>query len=211
MPDKGKELLEGAYALATPDDNVTFYRDFADHYDGHFVKELGYDLPAIVAKTYLKLGSPADSPVADLGCGTGIVAQCLPDATVVDGVDISPDMLAVAKTKKRYRDLYQADITQGVETLPNNYGAVLSSGTFTHGHLGPDALRTSLALGKSGCLYVLSINKAHYTSHGFKTLFDALVASEVISDLSQNEAPIYTNEGHDHSGDIALIFSFRLC
>ena len=211
MPDKGKELLEGAYALATPDDNISYYREFADHYDDHFVKELGYNLPHVVAKAFLRTGSPSDTPIADLGCGTGIVAQCLPKEFTIDGLDISPDMLAVAGAKKRYRDLYQTDITQGVSTLPNNYGAVLSSGTFTHGHLGPGALKTSLGLGKAGCLFVLSINKAHYSSHGFENLLDTLSATNAISDLLLEEAPIYTEHGHDHSGDIALICSFRLC
>ena len=211
MPDKGKELLEGAYLLSTPDDNVNYYRDFADHYDDHFVKELGYDLPHIVAKTFLKTGSSSDTPIADLGCGTGIVAQCLPDDTVIDGLDISPDMLARAGAKNRYRNLYQVDITQGVDSLPNDYGAVLSSGTFTHGHLGPDALKTSLALGRPGCLFVLSINKAHFKSHGFENLFDQLFETDAITSFSQVEMPIYTDQGHDHSGDIALICSFRLC
>lgn len=208
MSDKGKELLEGAYALASPEDNVAYYRKFADHYDQVFAKDMGFDLPPAVARTYMQLASDSNTPIADLGCGTGIVAECLPEGAVIDGLDISQDMLRVAATKNRYRDLIRIDLTDPGPDMPTGYGAVLSSGAFTHGHLGPAALETALELGRSGCLFVVSINKVHFAALGFDKLINSLATNETIKNLSLPEIPIYTNDTHDHAGDTAIICSF---
>ena len=211
MSEKGKELLEGAYALSTPEDNVEYYKHFANHYDDVFARDMGFILPQAVTAQFASLATSEDTPIADLGCGTGIVATLLPDTCVVDGLDISPDMLSVAAKKNRYRDLIQIDLTNPGPNMPMGYGAVLSSGTFTHGHLGPSALETAIELGRGGCLFVLSINKAHYAAHGFADLITEMTMSRTIADVSLPEVPIYTNQAHDHSGDMAIICSFRKC
>lgn len=211
MSDKGKELLEGAYELSTPDDSVAYYKRFARHYDQVFARDMGFDLPRAVARTYERLAGVDDTPIADLGCGTGIIAECLPDGAIIDGLDISPEMLAVAATKNRYRNLIRIDLTDPGPDIPGGYGAVLSSGTFTHGHLGPDALETAIKLGRTDCLFVVSINKAHYAAHGFEALLNTLTSERAITGLTLTEIPIYTKDTHDHAGDLAFICSFRKC
>ena len=49
---------------------------------------------------------------ADLGCGTGRTGAWLRDrgATLVDGVDLTPEMLAVARSRDIYRRLEEADL-----------------------------------------------------------------------------------------------------
>ena len=73
----GKKLLEGAYDLSTPDDNIAYYKDFAPIYDADFARSLGYVFPAALAEIYHQAGGPDDTPVADIGCGTGLVAEAL--------------------------------------------------------------------------------------------------------------------------------------
>ena len=74
----GKALLENAYALGTPEDNKAYYRGFAETYDTEFAQGLGYTYPHKIAETFQRLSGPADWPVADIGCGTGLVAASLP-------------------------------------------------------------------------------------------------------------------------------------
>ena len=177
--DKGKSLLENAYRLSTPEDNVAYYRQFSTSYDQDFVEGLGFALPRLVVERFLQRKTTDNSPIADLGCGTGIVGTCLNGgAGPIDGMDISQDMLNTAAAKNIYRALYQVDLTKPVKAHEGNYGAVLSSGTFTHGHLGPDAIDMALKLGTEGCLFVLSINQKHFQSHGFDAKFDALLRPE---------------------------------
>lgn len=205
----GKELLENAYRLATPADNRSYYRDFSDHYDDTFAQGLGYALPRATAQRYLEVRQATDTPIADIGCGTGLLAEALPDCGPIDGFDISPEMLAKAGAKGLYRALFTADLTGEITALPKGYGAVLSSGTFTHGHLGPDTLTRLIPLARPGGLFVISINRAHYDSHGFATCLGDLQAAGTITDRAQTETPIYTTPGHDHSADTALLCSFR--
>src|SRR5919204_4562626 len=48
----------------------------------------------------------------DLGCGTGRTGAWLRrrGVTVIDGVDLTPEMLAVARAKGIYRHLVEADV-----------------------------------------------------------------------------------------------------
>ena len=157
---------------------------------------------------YLKTCS--DSPIADLGCGTGIVGEALGASSgPVDGMDISKEMLNAAAGKDVYRDLLQVDLTKSVTPHQDIYGAVLSSGTFTHGHLGPEAIDMAMLLGKAGCLFVLSINQQHFQTMGFDAKFETLQHTNAIHNFITTEVDIYTKQDHDHSGDKALIVSFR--
>lgn len=204
-----QELLEGAYALATPDDNVSYYRDFARHYDSAFAQGMGYQLPRLVAQTYLELAGPSDQPIADLGCGTGLVAEFLPSGTFIDGLDISEDMLAAAQSKGRYRTLHKLDLTQPFPQSIPTYPAIISSGTFTHGHLGPEAMENAISLGRSNALFILSINSEHFRTLGFNACLDKLNTRGLITNASHRTCQIYTDHNHDHAGDEAIICSFR--
>lgn len=205
--DKGKRLLEAAYRLATPQDNRAYYRDIAGRYDSEFVEALGYSYPAKVAAIYQSLAGPGDEPVADIGCGTGLVGVAL--NAVVDGMDISPDMLAVATRRGVYRALYEVDLTADLTALPGGYGAVVSAGTFTHGHLGPEVLTSLLDLAGPGALYVIGVNAAHYADWGFEATLQGLETEGRIGAVAATQVPIYAESGHDHEGDRALVLNWR--
>lgn len=208
--NSGKDLLENAYRLQSPDDNIAYYDKLADVYDGEFADGLGYALPGAIAERYKQLGMDTDTPVADVGCGTGLLAEAIDSSElVIDGLDISDAMLKQAEQKKRYRHLHSVDLTQPLATSIKNYGAVLSSGTFTHGHLGPDAMVRLLDIAKGGALFILSINKEHFGRLGFEAAIGALVSEKQISDLRTSELNIYSVIGHEHSNDKGLIVSFR--
>ena len=77
-------------------------------------------------------------------------------------------MLDQAKLKKCYSSLLEADVTKKIPLKSNSIGAVVSAGTFTHGHVGPDALDELLRITKPGGLFVLSINSKVFTKDGFE-------------------------------------------
>lgn len=204
----GQSILENAYKLATPGDNAAYYDAFAPTYDSDFVAQLGYQYPKAIAEAYLRHAAPDDTPIADVGCGTGLVAVelALPD-TVIDGMDISPEMLVVAGQKSLYRLLTQVDLTGPL--IPNTYGAVLSSGTFTHGHLGPEPLRGLLTIARPGALFIIGVNQHHFEAQKFAVVLDALIADALISAVKLDEVMMYSKQGHDHSNDRALILQYR--
>jgi len=209
--------LEDAYALETPDDNRALYRNWASTYDADFAQRNKYVYPKSIATICASLVD-ASSPltILDIGCGTGIVGTCVSElitASIIDGVDISPEMLHVASTKLRvdtkpvYSQLFEADLTQPISFAKAKYDVAISAGTFTHGHLGPDALINVLSALQPGGLMVVGINKEHFGANGFESALQKATVSQLISAPTFTEVQIY-DEGSPHYGDLALITTF---
>lgn len=206
----GQSLLENAYKLSTPDDNADYYDAFASTYDTDFADALGWHYPAAIAAAYRDAASKTDTPIADIGCGTGLVASALnfpPEQ--IDGIDISADMLNISKEKNLYRSLYKVDLTKSLESIANDYGAILSAGTFTSGHLGPDPLESLLDVARNNALFVIGVKKAFFKEAGFETVLRDLDSRGLIKDLQVVEVPMYAKAGHDHSEDTAFALVYR--
>jgi len=210
--DPGAALLAGAYALETPDQHVAYYRDFANHYDRTFAGGLGYVYPLAIAAALEGLTLP-DGRILDVGCGTGLVASAIlsgrPDA-VIDGVDISPEMIAKAGEKGKYADLMLADLTSEFGHLPADYAAIVSAGTFTHGHLGPEPLVALLDPCAPQAVAALGVNSLHFEKHGFQPVLDRLVAAGRITAPELTEVPIYDGRNAEHAGDTAFVMTFTV-
>jgi SAM-dependent methyltransferase len=210
--EEGIRLLEGAYALETPDDNLAYYRDFARHYDQSFAATLGYIYPSAIVRCLAGLDLP-QGRILDIGCGTGLVAARLKEVRadlVIDGVDISPEMLSVARDKKLYNALYEADLTADLSGLPTDYAAIISAGTFTHGHLGPAPIAGLVGHCCSGAQAVIGVNAQHHAQRGFGAFMDGLVDAGLISPPTYEEVLIYQGADTEHANDKALIMGFTV-
>jgi SAM-dependent methyltransferase len=144
--------LSGALTLNSPEACLAHYRAWADSYDSGFANGMDYLLPAHVAAAFRSAGG--GSPALDVGAGTGLLAERLREmgqSGPIDAVDFSAEMLGRAADKGIYRTLMQADITQPI-ALPRKYGGIVSSGTFTAGHVGPEAFVHLIALALPGAL-----------------------------------------------------------
>jgi predicted TPR repeat methyltransferase len=208
--DTGKAILENAYQLQTPADNVAYYNRFATVYDDEFALDMGWRYPQAIAEIYTELANSGDLPIADIGCGTGLVADYLEvTADSIEGFDISDEMLRVAAGKSTYGNLQQLDITGSLAELSHQYGAVLSAGTFTHGHLGPKDLVSLLTIGRLDSLFVIGVNKAHYQASQFAKVINELATEAIISQVEIREISMYSKSDHDHSADVAQVLIFR--
>ena len=206
----GQTLLENAYKLSTPEDNADYYDAFASTYDMDFADALGWHYPAAIAAAYRDAATKTDTPIADIGCGTGLVASALNfPREQIDGIDISADMLHVSGEKGLYRSLYKVDLTKALDVIANDYGAVLSAGTFTSGHLGPDPLESLLDIARDNALFVIGVKKAFFQEAGFEPVLRDLDARGLIKDLQVAEVPMYAKAGHDHSADTAFALVYR--
>lgn len=201
--------LTGALTLAGPDACLAYYRDWAASYDSGFASEMQYLLPAHVAAAFI--GTGAAGPVLDVGAGTGLLAERLRDMGFkgeIDAVDFSPEMLARAAEKRLYTGLFRADITQPLD-LPRRYAGIVSSGTFTAGHVGPEALPILLDVALPGAQLALSINRRVWSGAGFDRALNALAKSGRITGLQLIEVEIYgaaaASLDPEHAGDRGLI------
>ena len=168
---------------------------------------MDYILPNQVAQIFLNMGGTG--PVLDVGAGTGLGGQALAKLGIdpIDALDLSDEMLEVAAKKKIYQNLFTSDITQRIETSNYLYQGVISSGTFTHGHVGPNAIDNLLSVASTGALFALSINKKHWFEKGFAKKFEAL--SSRIEKLILHDVEIYgENSKGEHSDDLGVVATF---
>lgn len=200
--------LDSAYAIETPDDNRRIYSAWAETYDKTFAQDMDYRMPAVIAELYRQSGGAGN--ILDIGAGTGLVAKFLGDLGIgpIDGTDISPEMLVVAGKKRLYRRLFEGDVTQRLDVPDGSYDGVVSSGTFTLGHVGPEAISELLRVAAPGARFALSINAKHYEKAGFKAKLDSIQSQ--ITDFALPEAAIYgENAAGEHASDTAFVALFR--
>ncbi len=205
-----KPDLQSAYGLKTPEDSKRLYADWAGDYDADFATREDYQLHVHTAQAFADAGG--QGPVLDVGAGTGLCGAALAalGITPIDATDISAEMLTAAETKDIYRDLIEADLTRGLPIPRNSYAGVVSSGTFTTGHVGPQAIEALLLVARSGAQFALSVNSKHYQKAGFAAAFDTLQQTKAIHDLTLPEVRIYGDKAQAaHKDDTALIVLFK--
>lgn len=202
--------LDTAFSINGAEDCRRVYADWAASYDSGFATDMQYLLPAHVAGAFVAAGG--QGPVLDVGAGTGLLAEHLRAMGFqgdIDAADLSPEMLAQAVQKGIYRALHQVDITQPIP-IAGGYRGIVSSGTFTHGHVGPVALPHLLALAAPQAVVVLSINAGVYAKLGFDRVLADL---QGIAGLTLLDVEIYGAAARAvdpaHAGDHAMIAVFR--
>lgn len=205
MSKDKKITLTDAYAVETPDDSIQLYKDWADTYDADFIAARGYVGYLNAANFFLEQKDRPAGPVLDVGCGTGVVGVALRDGGIatVDGIDISQAMLDQARAKKAhdgslaYTNLVQADLTATIAIESDTYAGVVSAGTFTHGHLGPESLDELWRVAASGAICSIAINAAHFDSQGFAEKIADDVKCNVVTEPDISIVDTYTHRLND--------------
>jgi predicted TPR repeat methyltransferase len=138
MPDP----LDRARSISSAEEAAQLYAQWASTYDEDVFGAFGVTGSARIAELLVGALTDPAQPVVDLGCGTGAVGQRLAQlgVTTIDGIDLSPEMLAVAERTGVYRNLTIGDLNDIPDHLDATYAASVSAGTFTSGHVGPGAV-----------------------------------------------------------------------
>lgn len=159
-----KDHLSRAYGLETVKDTQKFYSDWATTYDAEVMAN-GYATPERCAKALAGFTPEQDLAILDIGCGTGLSGKHLADSgfTRIDGCDINPEMLKVAKTRGVYDRLWQSSIKNPFPFEDGTYDAITAVGVISVGGAPADLLYALLKKLKSGGLAVFSFN-----DHTFK-------------------------------------------
>tara|TARA_Y100000741_G_C18187603_1_gene532085 strand:- start:66 stop:704 length:639 start_codon:yes stop_codon:yes gene_type:complete len=208
-----KIKLDDAYSLKTPEDSIKLYKKWAKSYDKDFAQNSDYLSPKKISNFFIKHSKNSDTPILDVGAGTGLVGELLniKGNKEIIGIDISSEMLDQAKLKNCYSSLIATDITKKIPLKNNSIGAVVSAGTFTHGHVGADAFDELLRITKPGGLFVLSINSKFFIKAGFKEKFSkikSIITSPVFKKFSAHGKKI--NKTYNEVKIIACIFRKKL-
>lgn len=200
--------LDRAYEISGPDDARKHYGAWADTYDDHFSAGWGYVAPREIAGIFRAQAGPEHQPVLDAGAGTGLLAENLPGMDI-DAIDITPEMLARAEAKGLYRRRMLGDLTGPLDIADGAYGGVISCGTFTHGHVGPECLDELLRVTKAGALFCCGTIAPVLDGAGFGSTLARLVAHGRITPVRFREIEIYEGAEHPHARDRGLVIVFN--
>jgi predicted TPR repeat methyltransferase len=173
-------LLAALGAAPLPDRAPASYvRDLFDHYaarfDADLTGRLGYRTPQELAALIARAGIAADRSrrVLDLGCGTGLSGLALaPFAARLEGLDLSPRMLAEAARRGCYAALHEADLLDWLPAHPAAHDLVAAADVLNYlGDLRPALAACRQALAPGG---ILAFSLETATSEGPYSLGEGL-------------------------------------
>ena len=128
-----KRILAAFCGHADEKDNVSFaeklFDNFAETYDATLER-----LHPNIINTFVKLNGPLKGNILDLGCGTGLAGVTLKnEENRFDGVDVSQQMLEIAKAKNVYDKLFHEDISSFLSHAKlNKYDMALAFDVFCY-------------------------------------------------------------------------------
>lgn len=166
--------LGAVYDATTPDEIARLYDGWAATYDAEMAMA-GYRHPAVgVALLARHLPSGA-APLLDAGVGTGITGGWLGILGYphVEGLDISQGMLDVARAKGAYAALHCLALGQPLPFADGHFAGIISTGVFTTGHVGAEALPELTRIIRPGGVIVLTV-KTTLWDGGFATALAAM-------------------------------------
>lgn len=128
-----KNHLDSAYKLTSVEDTQDFYAAWAATYDAE-VADNGYATPARCTDALLQFVAP-DAVVLDTGCGTGLSGAAFRAAgfSQIDGFDITPEMLEVARGRNLYRNLWLAEPGAPIDVSRGPYDVIAAIGVIGNG------------------------------------------------------------------------------
>jgi len=157
------------YKLKETEEVMKYYDEWGieNKYDQDMV-DWKYSGPKETVEIFKKYAKDKNIKIYDAGCGTGLVGVELKKFgyNEYDGADLSQKLLDLIP-KNLYKNLFKADLNKPVEINDNAYDAVMCVGTFTFGHVKPQALDEFIRITKNKGLICFTINEGIHEEYGF--------------------------------------------
>ncbi|KAK5948690.1 hypothetical protein OHC33_010293 [Knufia fluminis] len=177
LPTEQNPYLARAYATTSLSSTRALYDEWATKYDSD-LPATEYQAPTLAADAIASIigSSLPTSTILDAGCGTGLVGALLAErgAKTIDGVDLSPGMLDVARKTGAYTELNECDLSQPMTQSDESYDMIVCVGTLTRAHVGPEVLSEFVRVVKKGGLMVATVLGDIWVSGGYKARVDEL-------------------------------------
>ncbi len=190
-------FLDQAYRVNSPETARSFYDDWAGSYDTEITQN-GYATPGRIADALASFARDFSAPVLDFACGTGLSGAQLKRVgfAVIDGVDISSEMLDGAAEKGVYRALHLSQPGTPLPLGKGSYGVVAAVGAIGHGAAPLSMVDELLGLLQPGGLFAVSFND--------KTLSDPDYQARLDSEVAAGRARLLLQEHGDHLPGIGM-------
>jgi len=181
---KTKNMIATIYDTlhaADLDELESIYKNWASDYESDVINLAGYVGHLITSELLLNYLRNTESTVLDAGCGTGLVGEILYKNNFcnIDGIDFSQEMLNIAHQKNIYQSLKLVDLTKKLDYENDSFDAIICAGTFTCGHVGPEALREMVRITKQGGYVCFTVRKQEWEASPYL---------KIMNDLEKNES-----------------------
>ena len=157
------------YKLTTSKELLKYYQDWTkkNKYNQDMVN-WKYTAPQETVSVLSKYALNKNFRILDAGCGTGLVGIELKKYgySNIEGVDFSQDMLDLVP-QGIYKKIEKVDLNKTLKFKTNIYDVVMCVGTFTYGHVKPQALDELIRITKNRGLICFTINEGIYEEYGF--------------------------------------------
>ena len=161
------------YKLKTTDEVMKYYDEWGekDKYNKDMV-EWNYTGPKETVEVFKKYNENKEILIFDAGCGTGLVGLELKKFgfKYFHGADLSQKLLDTVP-ENLYQKLIKVDLNKTIDVQDNFYDAIMCVGTFTFGHVKPQALDEFVRITKKDGLICFTINEGIFEEYGFDKKF----------------------------------------
>ncbi|NES23760.1 MAG: methyltransferase domain-containing protein [Symploca sp. SIO3E6] len=193
LGEKVSDRLSWIYETKDSENLQDKYDAWSHVYDSEL--EQSYRIsPIQSARALAKVVPDKNASILDAGAGTGMVGEALAELgyTNITAIDLSEQMLDVARKKQVYKTLHQGNLEVPLNFCSSSsFDAIIAVGVFTFGHTSPEGLQNLDPLLKSSGYFVLTVRVDYYN--------DNKALGQVLKDLSwdlisQDEFTIFETE-----------------
>ncbi len=160
--------LTGSFRSSAPPSYIReLFDNYSSSYEDSLVNRLQYTLPdTLLHIITASSGKQSFGRLLDLGCGTGLIGEKFRDsAALLHGVDISPKMIEIARSKELYDVLVTGDVHTVLNDLAHgSYDLLVAADVFTYIGDISEILIKAYLLGTRECQLYFSVEDlAHQT------------------------------------------------
>jgi predicted TPR repeat methyltransferase len=107
---------------------LQIFNDFSSHYDTKMRDNLSYQAPERIQELIrAEIGDAGGLEILDIGCGTGLSGVGLKErAASLVGIDLSPEMIEVAREREIYDQLEIAEITEWLDQTEGQFDLIVA-------------------------------------------------------------------------------------
>tara|TARA_A100001388_G_C28608026_1_gene421423 strand:- start:107 stop:733 length:627 start_codon:yes stop_codon:yes gene_type:complete len=164
------------YKLKTTDEVMKYYDEWGkgNKYNQDMA-DWNYTGPKETVEVFKKYAFNKNISIFDAGCGSGLVGLELKKFGYkhFHGADLSQKLLDTIP-KNLYQKLIKIDLNKPIDINNNFFDAIMCVGTFTFGHVKPQALDEFIRITKSNGLICFTINEGIYEEYGFDKKIETL-------------------------------------
>lgn len=165
----------------TEQEQKALYAKWAEAYDGEMEDHDLQSYKSVINKLsdfFKPIGHTGKVRIFDAGCGSGLLGQhlhkiatsgsgiCKRQNLHIVGLDLSPEMIELAKSKDCFDELHVGSLKAPLNFPADSFDYILSSGVFIPGHCGAECIPVMLAPLCPGGYAIFTVRQAMYEEEG---------------------------------------------